>query len=88
MTTFKSIFESTITNQDRKVVKSIEKSYPDLSIRGIDAKRKIVFEFNQYIDDQDFDNFGKIDSIMAFLKKSYKGSIVTHDGSRFTVEEL
>lgn len=88
MKTFQNLVESKLDPVDKKAAKSIEKAYPDIKFKEITRKAVITFKMKDFIDENDFDNFAKIDAIMDFLKKQYKGAIVSHDFDKFIVEEL
>jgi len=57
-------------------------------VKKVDVKRKIIFHLSDFVDEEDFDNFSKIDAIQDFIKKKYKGSIVEFKGRTIEVEEL
>lgn len=88
MKTLKNLVESKVDPDDASAVKSIEKTYTDVKFKEVTRKSTITFKMKKDIDENNFDNFAKIDGILAFLKKRYKGSIVTHDFDKFIVEEL
>jgi hypothetical protein len=69
-------------------VANLLKSKFDAPVKKVEEKRKITFTLAKGIDEQEFENFDKIDNIIAFLEKTFKGSIVKHDYDKFTVEEL
>jgi hypothetical protein len=88
MKTLKNLVESKVDPVDKSAAKAIEKAYKDVKFTDITRKSVITFKMKDFIDEGDFDNFAKIDNILAFLKKKYKGAIVSHDGNIFVVEEL
>lgn len=91
MKTFKDQYflEAKGSGSDKSIAKSIVKSIPELkALQSVESKRVIKFKFKAGLDENDFDNFNKIDSILDFLKKKYPGSIVEHDFDTFTVKEL
>jgi len=90
MKSFKEIItEGKAQSSDKSNAKSIIKSIPELKgVQSIDSKRTVIFKFKEGLDENNFDNFNKIDKIIAFLKKQYPGSIVKHDFNTFTVKEL
>jgi len=88
MKSLKNLIESKVDPADKAAAKAIEKAYPDVKFKEIARKSVITFKMKNFIDENDFDNFAKIDGIMAFLKKKYKGAIVSHDFDKFIVEEL
>lgn len=88
MKTLKNLIESKLDPADKNAAKSIQKVYPDIKFKDITRKAVITFKMKDFIDENDFNNFSKIDGIMAFLKKQYKGAIVKHDFDKFIVEEL
>jgi hypothetical protein len=88
MKTLKNLIESKVDPADKKAAKSIEKAYPDVKFKEVTRKAVITFKMKDFIDENEFDNFAKIDGIMVFLKKQYKGAIVKHDFDKFIVEEL
>ena len=57
-------------------------------IRKIEKISKITFTLSKGIDEEEMENFDKIDRIIAILEKTYPGSIVKHDYDKFIVEEL
>ena len=88
MKTLKNLIESKADPADKAAVKAIEKTYPEVKFTEVSRKAVITFKMKNYIDENDFDNFAKIDAILKFLKKKYKGALVTHDFDKFIVEEL
>ena len=57
-------------------------------IRKIEKISKITFILNKGIDEDEIENFSKIDNIMDILKRTYPTSIIKHDYDKFIVEEL
>ena len=90
MKSFKEILtEGKAQSSDKSNAKAIIKSIPELKgVQTIDSKRTVVFKFKEGLDENNFDNFNKIDAVIAFLEKKYPGSIVEHDFNQFTVKEL
>lgn len=90
MKSFKDILtEGKAQSSDKSNAKAIIKSIPELKgVDTIDSKRTIVFKFKAGLDENEFENFNKIDGIIAFLEKKYPGSIVEHQFNIFTVKEL
>ena len=90
MKSFKNILtEGKAEGSDKSNAKQIVKSIPELKgVQSIDSARVIKFKFKEGLDEADFDNFKKIDAVLAFLKKKYPGSIIEHDFNTFTVKEL
>lgn len=88
MKTLKNLVESKVDPADKSAAKAIEKTFPDVKFKDISRKAVITFKMKNFIDENDFDNFAKIDGILDFLKKKYKGAIVSHDFDKFIVEEL
>lgn len=73
--------------QENTVARMMQKQF-GVKVKGVDVKRKIVFQLAKGIDENDFDKFDLIDDIISFLKKKFKGSTVKHDFDRIVVEEL
>lgn len=82
-------YEDSILNEssEMQVKKAIEKVFP-VKVRKTDVKKKVIFHLSDFVDEEDFDNFGKIDAVTDFIKKKYKGSIVDFKGRTIEVEEL
>ena len=82
-------YEDSVLNESSEIqVKTaIEKIFP-VKVKKVDVKRKIVFELSSFIDNEDFDNIGKMDAIEEFIKKKFKNSIVSFNGYTIEVEEL
>lgn len=72
---------------DRAIAQAIQKVFP-VKVNKTEVKRKIVFHLSDFVDDGDFDNFGKIDAINDFIKKKIKNSLVEWKGRTIEVEEL
>jgi len=75
-------------SSEKQVSQAISKVFPDVKVKKVDVKRKIIFHLSDFVDEEDFDNFSKIDAIQDFIKKKYKGSIVEFKGRTIEVEEL
>lgn len=73
--------------KDSKIKTAIEKTFP-VKVRNVETKRKVIFHLSDFIDDENFDNFSKIDVVEDFIKRNYKNSIVSFKGRRIEVEEL
>ena len=80
----KYITEATSENA---VAKMIEKKF-GIKIKKVEMKRMITFHLSKPIDENDWDNFDKIDGIHDLLKKSFKGSTTEHEYDKFIVKEL
>lgn len=74
-------------SSEMQVKKAIEKVFP-VKVKKTDIKRKIVFHLSDFIDDEEMENFAKIDAVTDFIKKKYKGSIVSFKGRTIELEEL
>jgi hypothetical protein len=72
---------------DIQVKKAIEKVF-SVKVKKIDVKKKFIIHLSDFIDNEDFDNFGKIDAIDNFIKKKYKDSIIEWKGRTIEIEEL
>lgn len=75
-------------SSERQVSQAIAKVFPNVKVNKVDVKRKIIFHLSDFVDEEDFDSFSKIDTIQDFIKKKYKGSIVKFKGRTIEVEEL
>jgi len=75
-------------SSESQVSSTIAKVFPNVKVKKVDVKRKIIFHLSDFVDEGDFDNFSKIDTIQDFIKKKYKGSIVKFKGRTIEVEEL
>jgi len=82
-------YQDSILNESSEmaVKKAIEKVFP-VKVKKVDVKRKIIFHLSDFVDEEDFDSFGKIDAVTDFIKKKYKGSIVNFKGRTIELEEL
>ena len=74
-------------SSEMAVKKAIEKVFP-VKVKKMEVKKKIIFHLSDFVDDANFDNFGKIDAIQNFIKKKYKDSIVNFKGRTIEIEEL
>ena len=83
------IYENSIINESSEIQvrKAIEIVLP-VKVKKIDVKKKIIFQLSDYVDEQDFENFPKIDALDKFIKKKYKDSIVEWKGRTIEIEEL
>lgn len=75
-------------SSESQVSSAIAKVFPNIKVKKVDVKRRIIFHLSDFVDEEDFDNFSKIDTIQDFIKKKYKGSIVKFKGRTIEVEEL
>ena len=75
-------------SSEKQVSSAIAKVFPNVKVKKVDVKRRIIFHLSDFVDEEDFDNFSKIDAIQDFIKKKYKGSIVKFKGRTIEVEEL
>lgn len=80
----KYLAEGSPTNTVVRVLQQVK----GVKVKKVDMKRTITFTLSKGIDENDFDNFDKIDTIHEILKKAYPKSITTHDYNKFIVEEL
>ena len=74
-------------SSETQVKKAIEKVFP-VKVKKVDIKKKLIFHLSDFIDDEEMDNFSKIDAIEDLIKKKYKDSIVKFKGRTIEVEEL
>ena len=82
-------YEDSILNESSEMAikKAIEKVFPT-KVKKVETKRKIILHLSSFLDDEDMDNFSKIDAVEEFIKKKIKGSIVKWKGSTIEIEEL
>ena len=82
-------YENSILNEstETQVSQAISKVF-SVKVKKIDIKRRLIFHLSDFIDEEDFDNFNKIDNIEKFIKKKYKDAIVKFKGRTIEVEEL
>jgi len=82
-------YENSIINEssETQVKSAVEKLF-SIKVKKIEVKRKIIFHLSDFIDDEDMDNFSKIDAIEDLIKKKYKDSIVKFKTRTIEVEEL
>jgi hydroxymethylglutaryl-CoA reductase len=59
-----------------------------VKVKKVEMKRKIVFHLSDFVDEENFDNFDKIDTVTDFIKKKYKDAIVNFKGRTIEVMEL
>lgn len=78
---------SIVESSDRQVSQAIEKLF-GIKVKNTEEKRKITFHLSNYLDDENMDNWSKIDALEKFIKSKYKGAIVEFQGSKIVVEEL
>lgn len=76
-----------VKNSEDRIGKMIERTSGE-RVKKISKKMKIVFTLSKYIDEQEFENFNKIDKTIELLEKMYPNATVRHDWDRFIVEEL
>ena len=50
--------------------------------------KKIIFYLSDFVDEENFDNFNKIDAIEKFIKSKYKDAIINFKGRTIEIEEL
>ncbi len=74
-------------NSEDRIGKMIERTSGE-KVKKINKKMKIVFTLGKYIDEQEVENFEKIDKTVEMLEKMYPSATVRHDWDRFIVEEL
>ena len=70
-------YEDSILSEssDMAIKKAIEKVFP-VKVKKMETKRKIIFHLSDFVDNEDFDSFSKIDAVEDFIKKKIKNSIV------------
>ena len=75
-------YENSILNESSEMAikKAIEKVFPT-KVKKVDVKRKLTLHLSSFVDDEDMENFSKIDAVEDFIKKKIKGSIVKWKGS-------
>lgn len=83
-------YENTILSEstERQVSQAITKVFPNVKVKNVEMKRKIIFHLSNFVDEEEFDNFDKIDAIDDFIKKKYKNAIINWKGRTIEVEEL
>ena len=72
---------------ERQVSQAISKVFP-VKVRNVEMKKKVIFHLSDFVDEEDFDNFDKIDAVTDFIKKKYKDAIVDFKGRTIEVTEL
>ncbi len=74
-------YENSILNEsaEMQIKKAIEKVFP-AKVKKTEVKRKIIMHLSDFVDNEDFVNFDKIDAVEEFIKKKIKGSIVNWKG--------
>jgi len=72
---------------ERQVSQAISKVFP-VKVKKVEMKKKVVFHLSDFVDEEDFDNFDKIDAVTDFIKKKYKDAIVDFKGRTIEVTEL
>ena len=82
-------YEDSIINEssEMQIKNAIEKVF-SVKVKKIDVKRKIIFQLSDFVDNEDFDSFSKIDAVEDFIKKKIKNSIVEFKGRTIEIEEL
>lgn len=82
-------YETSILSEsaERQVSQAITKLF-DVKVKKIDVKKKLVFHLSDFVDNEEFDNFDKIDAVDAFIKKKFKDAIVEWKGRTIEVTEL
>jgi hypothetical protein len=82
-------YEDSILNEssDIQIKKAIEKVFPT-KVKKVETKQKFILHLSSFVDDEDMDNFSKIDAIENFIKKKIKDSIVKWKGTTIEIEEL
>ena len=83
-------YENTVLSEstERQVSQAITKVFPNVKVNKVEVKRKLIFHLSNFVDEQEFDNFNKIDAIDDFIKKKYKDAITKWKGRTIEVEEL
>lgn len=72
---------------ERQVSQAISKIFP-VKVKKVEMKKKVVFHLSDFVDEEEFDNFDKIDAVTDFIKKKYKDAIVDWKGRTIEVTEL
>ena len=72
---------------ERQVSQAISKVFP-VKVRNVEMKKKVIFHLSDFVDEEDFDNFDKIDAVTDFIKMKYKDAIVDFKGRTIEVTEL
>lgn len=88
-------YETSILNEtaERMVASAIDRVFAQkpgsvAKVKKIETKKKIIFHMSDFVDEEDFDNFNKIDTITDFIKKKYKDAIVDWKGRTIEVTEI
>jgi hypothetical protein len=83
-------YEDSIINESSEMAikKAVEKVFPETKVKKVETKRKLILHLSNFIDEEDFDSFSKIDAVDDFIKKKIKNSIVTWKGRTIEIEEL
>ncbi len=74
-------------SKNTQIIKMVERSAGE-KVKKIDSKMRVVFHLKKPIDEQEFENFTRIDKTVEMLEKMYPGATVKHDWDKFIVEEL
>ena len=72
-------------SSEKLVSQAISKVFPTVKVKKVEMKRKIVFHLSDFVDEEELDNFSKIDAINEFIKKKYKDAIVNWKGRTLEV---
>lgn len=88
-TKIQKVYEDSILNEssERQVAAAIEKTFA-VKVKKIEEKKKMIFHLSDFVDNEDFDNFNKIDAVEKFIKKKYKDAIVEWKTRTIEVTEL
>ena len=83
-------YETTVLSEssERQVSQIISKVFPNVKVKKVDVKRKLIFHLSDFVDNEELDNFSKIDAVDDFIKKKYKDAIVNWKGRTIEIEEL
>jgi hypothetical protein len=83
-------YETTVLSEssEKQVSQHISKVFPSVKVKKVDVKRKLIFHLSDFVDNEELDNFSKIDAVDNFIKKKYKDAIVNWKGRTVEVEEL
>jgi len=82
-------YEDSILNEsaERQIATAISKVFP-VKVKKIEEKKKVIFHLSSFVDQEDFDNFNKIDAVDELIKKKFKDAIVEWKGYTIEVTEL
>lgn len=75
-------------NEDKYILQIFKKIFPEIKIGNFEVTRKFSFRLRDYIDEDEIENWSRIDAFTDLVKKKLKNATVEFNGNSIEIEEL